>query len=65
MQQMIDVKENLQNGTVNLVLVCCGIEAKPNDSIFLDRRGAGIQPRLGKPSGSWKGKIDGKSILSG
>ena len=49
---MIDVKENLQNGTVNLVLVCCGIEAKPNDSIFLDRRGAGIQPRLGKPSGS-------------
>ena len=49
---MIDVKENLQNGTVNLVLVCCGIEAKPTDSISLDRRGEGIQPRLGKPSGS-------------
>ena len=45
--------------------MCCGIDANPKDSIFLDKRGAGIQPRLGKPSGSTKGNIDGKIILSG
>ena len=56
---------NLQKGTVNQILICCGIDAKPKDSIFLERRGAGIQPRLGKPSGSWKGNIDRNSILSG
>ena len=45
--------------------MCCGIDANPNDPILLDKRGAGIEPRLGKPLGSTKGNIEGKIILSG
>ena len=54
-----------QNGAVNLVRICCGIESKPLVSILLDKSGAGIEPRLGNPSGSENGKIDGNIILSG
>ena len=55
----------LQNGVVNLVQVCCGIDSNPLFSIVFDNRGAGMHPTLALPSGSENGNMDGKSILSG